>query len=268
MSAHPLFQVDAFTAEAFGGNPAAVCVLDDEMPASWMQAVAMEMNLSETAFVRPVGDGWSLRWFTPKIEVALCGHATLATAHVLLTRGYADATTTIEFATASGTLRAVATDEGISLDFPRRELSAEDAPAEVLAAVGVTPVATVRAATGPERGDDWIVELADEAAVRELAPALAGLRRLGAPSFMVTARGTSYDCVSRFFGPAAGIDEDPVTGSAHCALGPYWADKLGKTQLRAFQASPRGGEIGVTVGPTRVGLAGRAVTVLEGTLRV
>ena len=268
MRTYPLFQVDAFTGEAFRGNPAAVCVLDEERPAAWMQAVAMEMNLSETAFVRPVADAWSLRWFTPNIEVALCGHATLATSHVLLTKGYVDANAPIEFSTASGRLRATASAEGISLDFPRRELSEEDAPEEVLTAVGVTPVATVRAFTKGERGDDWIVELDDEATVRALAPALAGLRRAGAPSVMVTARGASYDFVSRFFAPAVGIDEDPVTGSAHCALGPYWAGKLGKTAMRAFQASARGGELGVTVGQRRVGLAGQAVTVLEGALRV
>jgi PhzF family phenazine biosynthesis protein len=260
--------VDAFTSEPFAGNPAAVCLLEDERSEAWLQAVAAEMNLSETAFLRRSGaTAWRLRWFTPALEVPLCGHATLASAHVLFETGRARGEG-VEFATRSGTLRARAAGGGaIELDLPAYRSEPAALPGAVLAALGAAPVA-VRLVERAGRGETWLLELAGEADVRRLAPDFGALRAAGAPAVIATARGdeSGFDCVSRYFAPDVGIDEDPVTGAAHCALGPYWAERLGRKALRAWQASKRGGELGVRVEGDRVALVGRAVTVLRGAL--
>jgi PhzF family phenazine biosynthesis protein len=264
----PVFCVDAFTAEPFAGNPAAVCLLEDEEPdPGWMQRVAAEMNLSETAFLRPRAEPgrYGLRWFTPAVEVELCGHATLASAHVLWTEGLAEAGRELRFDTASGRLAARRDADGaIWLDFPATPAAPVEPPAGLLEALGGGPVRWV----GLGRFD-YLVELEDEAAVRGLAPDVRGLEDLGARGVIVTAAAGGsggYDFVSRFFAPAAGIDEDPVTGSAHCTLGPFWAERLGRTRLTGFQASARGGLVEVRPEGDRVRLGGQAVTVLRGQL--
>jgi PhzF family phenazine biosynthesis protein len=261
----PLFQVDAFTAERFGGNPAAVCLLDGDADPAWMQQVAAEMNLSETAFLRPTGDpdAFGLRWFTPAVEVALCGHATLASAHVLWTEGRVGAGRPLRFSTLSGELRATADGERIRLDFPATPAEPAPPPPGLLAALGVPAARWV----GRSRFD-YLVELESEAAVRALAPDLARLRGVEVRGTIVTAPASTdgFDFVSRFFAPASGVDEDPVTGSAHCTLGPFWAGRLGRTELTAYQASRRGGVVGVRVAGDRVHLGGQAVTVHRGAL--
>lgn len=259
----PIWQVDAFTAEPFRGNPAAVCVLSEPRSPEWMQRVALEMNLSETAFLVPEGDGYSLRWFTPACEVRLCGHATLASAHVLWSEGMADPSESIAFRTLhSGTLTARRKPGQIELDFPARPLEAAPEPAGLAEALGVRPVLVGRG------GNDVLALLDDEATVRGLRPDIARLREVDARGVIVTARGTDHDFVSRFFAPAVGVDEDPVTGSAHCCLGPFWAGRLGRTTLVGYQASARGGLVAVTVAGDRVMLAGAAVTTLKGELLV
>jgi PhzF family phenazine biosynthesis protein len=259
----PLFQVDAFSARPFSGNPAAVCLLDGPAESEWMQSVAAEMNLSETAFVVPHGDAFGLRWFTPAVEVPLCGHATLASAHILWESGAVDRAADIEFVTASGTLRASLADERIELDFPALATDPpEPLASELVAAIGATPLEARRVVDR----ENVLVELESEDAVRALDPAFDALRKARV-GVIATARGDgAYDFVSRYFVPHAGIDEDPVTGSAHCALAPYWAEKLGKTDLSAYQASSRGGELEVCVRGDRVLLRGAAVTVMSGQL--
>jgi PhzF family phenazine biosynthesis protein len=265
----PLFQVDAFTAEPFAGNPAAVCLLDRDAEPGWMQRVAAEMNLAETAFVRPLPSGddavFGLRWFTPAVEVELCGHATLATAHVLWSEGRAGAGRPLRFQTLSGELRADDRDRTIELDFPATPPAPADPPAALLEALG-EPARTLRWA-GRSRFDH-LLELGSEAAVRALEPDFRKLREVSTRGVIATARSEEdgFDFVSRFFAPAVGIDEDPVTGSAHCALGPYWADRLGRADLVGFQASPRGGVVRTRTAGDRVLLGGQAVTVLRGTL--
>jgi PhzF family phenazine biosynthesis protein len=260
----PLFQVDAFTSEAFRGNPAAVCLLDAPADEPWMQRVAAEMNLSETAFVSPRADGFDLRWFTPTVEVALCGHATLASAHVLRETRRLAASAVARFHTKSGVLAAAKDGEWIELDFPATPSEPADAPAGLLEALGVEAVAVGRSRF------DCLVEVADEAIVRALRPDFVRLRSVDARGVIVTSRAESagVDFVSRFFAPASGIDEDPVTGSAHCCLAPYWAAKLGRTDFVAHQLSARGGELRVTLAGARVRLRGQAVTVLRGELLV
>lgn len=260
-----LFQVDAFTAEPFKGNPAAVCLLDGERDAQWMQNVAMEMNLAETAFLLPHGAGeWSLRWFTPTVEVDLCGHATLGSAHALWEEGNGGGS--LRFHTRSGVLTAKKDGDWIELDFPSTPEQRVDPPAEVVEAIREKIVYAGR------NRFDYIVELESEDAVRRVQPDFAPLRRLpSARGVIVTSRpsaGSTYDFVSRFFAPAAGIDEDPATGSAHCCLAPYWAERLGKTELLAYQASPRGATLRLRVDGDRVKLMGRAVTVFRGELVV
>jgi len=253
----PLFQVDAFTDRRFAGNPAAVCLLEGPADEGWMQTVAAEMNLSETAFLHPLGEGFGLRWFTPTVEVALCGHATLASAHVLWETGRLEPGAEARFETKSGLLTAQRDGEWIWLDFPAMPPSAAEAPAGLLEAVG-TPSAQVY-----RGGEDYIVEIDSEAAVRSLRPDLGALAAIKARGVAVTAPASmdGYDFVSRFFAPAAGIPEDPVTGSAHCALGPLWGQRLGKTELLAYQASARGGTVRVRLAGDRVLLGGQAVTV-------
>jgi PhzF family phenazine biosynthesis protein len=256
-------QVDAFTGAPFGGNPAAVCVLRAARPEAWLQAVAREMNLSETAFLERRADGWSLRWFTPAVEVDLCGHATLASAHVLWEDGLAEPSERLRFHTRSGWLEAWREPDGIVLDFPA--VRAEETPCSrpLLAALGVTaPVATAR------NRMDVLVEVGSAEEVRGLSPDFGALASMAARGIIVTARADDgeHDIVSRFFAPAVGVNEDPVTGSAHCCLGPWWAERLGRTELRAYQASARGGAMRVRVRGERVELVGRAVTVLRGEL--
>jgi PhzF family phenazine biosynthesis protein len=259
----PLFQVDAFTDRPFAGNPAAVCLLERPADEGWMQQVAAEMNLSETAFLSPEDGGHRLRWFTPAVEVPLCGHATLASAHVLWESGRLRPDEPARFHTASGLLTAVRADDGIRMDFPARPVEAAEPPPDLLRALAVTPEEVGR------NGLDYLVRLGTEAAVRALRPDVALLARLPVRGVIVTARADTpgYDFVSRFFAPAGGIAEDPVTGSAHCALGPFWRDRLGEDTFRAYQASPRGGTVGVRVRGERVDLSGEAVTVFRGELR-
>jgi predicted PhzF superfamily epimerase YddE/YHI9 len=259
-----LYQVDAFTDRAFAGNPAAVCLLPAPRPAEWMQSVAREMNLSETAFLVPrEARDFDLRWFTPAVEVELCGHATLASAHVLWETGRLGPAETARFYTLSGLLTAERRAGDIELDFPAKPVDEVAPPAGLLEAFeGVTP-----RFVGKSRFD-YLLELETEDLVRRAAPDCARLRTLPVRGVIITAAGDNspYDFVSRFFAPGAGVDEDAVTGSAHCTLGPYWSERLGKSTFRAFQASARGGELRVEVVGDRVKLGGRAVTVLRGEL--
>jgi PhzF family phenazine biosynthesis protein len=263
----PLFVVDAFASIPFSGNPAAVCVLPQPRDEAWMRLVAREMNLSETAFVSPGVDGsFELRWFTPAVEVALCGHATLATAHVLWEIARVDRFQAIRFQTKSGLLTATrdGKGEGIALDFPATTPAAAEAPAGLQAALGCPPPIWV----GRER-ENVFVELEREADVRALAPAFSALLQVEGRGFTITARGdagTAYDFVSRYFAPRVGIPEDPVTGSAHCALAMYWAPRLGKAAMTGFQASARGGVVRVRPEGNRVRLGGDAVTISRGEL--
>ncbi len=263
-----VFGVDAFTSTAFEGNPAAVVPLGAGPEDAWMQAVAAEMNLSETAFLVPASAAatWGLRWFTPAVEVDLCGHATLASAHVLWETGQLPPTAAAAFDTRSGRLAARRVDpDWIELDLPALPAVVGDAPGGLLAALGLVP-GQVRA-VGRSRMD-VLVELASEAEVAALEPDFAALRVVPTRGVIVTAAAEEggVDLVSRLFAPAAGVDEDPVTGSAHCVLGPWWSTRLGRSELAARQISRRGGELRLVVGPDRVGVAGRAVTVLRGQL--
>ena len=264
----PISGVDAFTNEPFRGNPAAVCLLDAPAEPAWMQAVAAEMNLSETAFAVTAADGsgcLGLRWFTPTAEVALCGHATLATAHVLYETGRTASDLPVRFATASGLLAASSTEAGaIELDFPALPSDPIEEPGGLRDALGAPIVATAR------NPHDLLVELEDATTVRTLTPDLAAIAGFDVRAIVVTARAddhTGADFVSRCFAPRVGIPEDPVTGSAHCALAPYWATKLGTNHLVGSQLSPRGGTVACTVTQGhRVLLRGHAVTVWSGTL--
>ncbi|MFI6077125.1 PhzF family phenazine biosynthesis protein [Actinoplanes sp. NPDC051343] len=257
--------VDAFTDRPFAGNPAGVVVLDSYPDDAWMQSVAAEVNLSETAFVHPLppgGDaGFALRWFTPAVEVALCGHATLATAHVLARPG------TVRFATRqSGVLSATAAGDGAyTLDFPAAPLSPLPPDPRLADLLGAEIVSLHY--TGPIT-DDYLVELKSEQAVRELTPDLAGLGGFSHRGIVVTAAADAdYDFVSRFFGVGVGVPEDPVTGSAHTALTPFWASRTGRSEMVGYQASPRGGVVRVALKSDRTMLTGHAVTVIDGELR-
>ncbi|MGD9695314.1 MAG: PhzF family phenazine biosynthesis protein [Thermoleophilia bacterium] len=268
MDGPPIYQVDAFADAPFAGNPAAVVVLDGPADATWMQSLGAEMNLSETAFVHPEGSGWALRWFTPAVEVALCGHATLASAHALWEGGHVPAGRPIAFTTLSGVLTATADGEWIALDFPAVPPREAPAPAGLREALGVDAVWTGAAAP------NVLVEVATPAAVAAAAPDFAALLAAttasGVQGVILMAAGgeRGADVTSRYFAPYAGIDEDPVTGSAHCALGPLWAGRLGREDLVCHQASARGGIVRVGVRGDRVRLGGRAVTVLAGRLAV
>ncbi len=256
-------QVDAFTNRPFAGNPAAVCILPQAADPAWMLNVAREMNLAETAFLVPQRDGYDLRWFTPAVEVDLCGHATLASAHVLWEDGRLKPDTHARFHTRSGLLTAEKRDSWIELDFPATPPAAAPPPAGLVAALGAAPTFVGRSRF------DYLVELDSESTVRRLAPNLSGLAEVEARGVIVTSRAdakSKYDFVSRFFAPQSGVPEDPVTGSAHCALMPYWSAKLAKQELVAYQASPRGGELRLRLAGDRVRLAGQAVTVLRGEL--
>jgi PhzF family phenazine biosynthesis protein len=255
-------QVDAFTSRPFSGNPAAVCVLPERADDAWMQNVAQEMNLAETAFLHPRPDGWGLRWFTPAVEVDLCGHATLASAHVLWEMGRLRPEETARFHTRSGVLTAVRRDDWIELDFPATPDEPAEAPDGLAESLGVSPRYVGRSRF------DYIVEVDGENVVQNLQPNFGLLKKVGGRGVIVTSRSATpeWDFVSRFFAPASGIDEDPVTGSAHCCLAPFWSRRLDKTSFRARQISARGGELQVELAGDRVRLGGQAVTVLRAEL--
>jgi len=255
-----LFHIDAFAEKPFTGNPAAVCLLRRPGKPSWMQALASEMYLSETAFVWPEEAGWRLRWFTPTLEAGLCGHATLAAAHALWQTRRGKRGKLVIFHTKAGLLICNKRGGRIEMNFPRLPAAPCTAP-RALRALGVKPRFIAR---GPYA---YLVELADERAVRRLKPDLDALAALGRDVVVTArARGRAYDFVSRYFAPASGIPEDPVTGSAHCMLGPFWAKRLGKDELRGYQASRRGGFVDVRMNPMRVVLIGKAVTVSRGVI--
>jgi len=258
------FKVDSFTAQPFAGNPAGVCLLTEPRDERWMQAMAREMNLSETAFLLREGDGFRLRWFTPAVEVELCGHATLASAHVLWEEGVLAPSETARFATRSGELRASRSGDLIELDLPTKPEHPAEPPENLLEALRVKPLYLGRNVF------DYLLLLDSEEAVRAVSPDFALLRTVTVRGVIVTAPSArpEFDFVSRFFAPAVGVDEDPVTGSAHCCLGPFWAVRLGKSELVGHQVSARGGVVNVRVAGERVFLGGRAVTVLRGELTV
>ncbi len=255
-----IYQVDAFTDRPFKGNPAAVCLLDEPADEKWMQNMAAEMNLSETAFVVPRDDGFGLRWFTPTVEVKLCGHATLATAHILYETGILAPDHEAVFHTRSGVLTAKRTDDGIDLNFPSDEVSPIEPPAGLSEALGLEPVYV-----GIGR---WcvLVEADSEEAVRNAKPDFGLVAAVPYGCVCITARAAmpEFDFVSRLFAPGAGINEDPVTGSSHCMLVPFWRGRLGKDTLTAYQASARGGTLKVRVAGDRVYLTGQAVTIFSG----
>lgn len=259
-----LIQVDAFTSEAFGGNPAAVCLLEGPRDDRWMQSVALEMNLSETAFLLREGDGFRLRWFTPAVEVDLCGHATLASSHVLWEEGILPADGEARFHTRSGLLTAARRGGLIELNFPATPETPCEAPPGLAQALGATPAHVGHSAF------DYLVLLDSAGAVRNLTPDLGLLGKISARGFITTAPSdeAGFDFVSRFFAPGAGIAEDPVTGSAHCCLGPFWGSRLGKSSMTGFQASARGGVVHVRLEGDRVVLGGHAVTVMRAELLV
>jgi len=262
----PFYQLDAFTAEPFKGNPAAVCLMPCSLGDDVYLSIAGEMNLSETAFLEEQGMGYRLRWFTPKREVPLCGHATLAAAHLLFTRlGYVGDKVT--FHTQAGELYAYRAEEGVTMDFPRNDPQPVKPIKSMLDGLGVSGYVDFQYS---DTNQKIVVELRNEGEVRDVSPDFQALLRvkntLGWRGVNVTAPGTSHDFVSRYFAPWMGVNEDPVTGSAHTVLGPYWAAKLGKNRLTAYQASERGGEVLVEVTPERVKLTGQSVLVAEGIL--
>lgn len=263
----PIAIIDAFTSAPFKGNPAAVCLMEQQPEENWMQQVAEEMNLSETAFLLPREDGsYSLRWFTPTNEVELCGHATLASAHYLWTNGNVHLSQTLQFHTRSGLLTAQHSENGsITLNFPAEPVEQTAAPDELLHGLGLIPRFVGR------NRMDFLVEVDSEETVRTLKPDFSLLARVPSRGVIVTSRsttGSSIDFVSRAFFPASGVNEDPVTGSAHCALAPYWQKRLRKDVLCAYQASARGGELLVRVEEGRVYMTGEAVTILTGNLHI
>ena len=258
----PIYQVDAFASEVFSGNPAAVCMLDKWIDDRRLQAIAAENNLSETAFLVRTGNGFDLRWFTPVTEVALCGHATLASAFVLFAclNWPADI---VRFQTRmSGELAVTQCNDLLEMDFPARPSSAQTPPAGLMEALGI--------ASGRVFGstEDLMVVLDGENAVRDVQPDFSALNQVDCRGVIITARGDRSDFVSRFFAPQVGIPEDPVTGSAHCVLIPYWAGVLGKDVLHAFQVSKRGGELFCTNAGERVRISGRAALYLEGEITI
>jgi PhzF family phenazine biosynthesis protein len=261
-----LFQVDAFASTPFHGNPAAVCIPDVQKDEPWMMHVAAEMNLSETAFLSPQTDGYGLRWFTPTKEVSLCGHATLASAHILWEEGLVSDQQEIHFRTLSGLLIAKSKGKLIQLDFPARMVEPTKSNLSINEALGAVPVSTNRYAV--PNGTIYLLEYQSETIVRELKPDFKRLSETDGRAIIVTGKSDSdgQDFVSRYFAPAVGIDEDPVTGSAHCYLAPYWSARLGKTDLIGFQASQRNGYVRCRHDRDRVYLEGSAVTIFKGTL--
>ena len=259
----PLYQVDAFTGRVFAGNPAAVCPLQSWPDDSVLQAIAAENNLSETAFFLAEGEGFALRWFTPLTEVALCGHATLAAAYVVFALLEPSRTAPVAFSTAqSGVLTVTRDGEDLSMDFPAAPAAPCATPQALTQALGRAPTETHAAPR------DYLAVYDDEAAVRGLDPDFAALASLDRDAVIVSAPGEAADFVSRFFAPRLGVAEDPVTGSAHCTLTPYWAARLGKTELHALQVSKRGGELGCILAGDRIHLTGRCALYLEGTITI
>ncbi len=258
-----LVQVDAFTDKAFAGNPAAVCLLPAPRDDTWMQSVAREMNLSETAFLVKQEDSFDLRWFTPAVEVELCGHATLASAHVLWEERLLQPGEPARFHTRSGLLTAERRADWIELNFPAQPPEPVAAPPDLTRALGVTPNYV-----GKSGGGDYLLEVESEEDLRALRPDFGLLETVEARGVIVTSRAAAreFDFVSRFFAPQSGVNEDPVTGSAHCCLGPFWSSRLHKTEFVAYQASERGGVVRVRLDGDRVRLGGQAVTVLRGEL--
>jgi PhzF family phenazine biosynthesis protein len=257
----PFFHVDAFTDRPFAGNPAAVCLLDSPRDTEWMRRVAAEFGVSETAFVVRQEGGFGLRWFTPAVEVDLCGHATLATAHVLWENHRLAAATVARFLTRSGWLAASCEGGWVTLDFPALAIVAGPIPEPFVRALGVEPCFTGMCVARV------VIQVEKEATVRDLRPDFALLRSVPGRALMVTAAAdpaSGYDFVSRYFAPWVGVDEDPVTGAAHCGLGPFWGARLRKTALSAYQASPRGGALRIGLAGDRVRLGGQAVTVVSG----
>lgn len=255
--------VDAFTNVPFAGNPAAVCVMEAPRPDDWLRNVARELNLSETAFLVPYNGDFHLRWLTPAVEVDLCGHATVASAHVLWEDGHLPAGKQARFHTRSGVLTADRSGEWIELDFPVKIATPAEPPPELLPALGVSsPLAVAKNVF------DYLVEVESEEELRALKPDHSKLRKIPVRGVIVTARSSSpeFDFISRFFAPGSGIDEDPVTGSAHTALGPYWGAKLGRTEMTGYQASARGGVVRVRLKDDRIILGGQAVTVMQASL--
>jgi PhzF family phenazine biosynthesis protein len=254
------YQVDAFSKEPFGGNPAAVVLLEEPMPDSWMQAVAIEMNLSETAFLLGKENRYSLRWFTPKIEVDLCGHATLASAHILFEHQLVQSGAIAIFETASGELKACQEDGRIELDFPAFEVIKEDSVAQAAEALHHTPKSLHRS------GENLMAVFESEDEIRTMEPDFDAVAALSCQGVIVTSESADgrYDFISRYFAPRVGINEDPVTGSAHCSLAPYWAEVKGKNQLHAYQASTRGGVLWLRLDQDRVFISGDAVTIMSG----
>ena len=265
--ADEIFQVDAFAHRPFTGNPAAVCPLDGPRDIGWMQSLAEEMNLSETAFLWPETGGYRLRWFTPVAEVDLCGHATLASAHVLSLLGKLPDGESVVFISRSGELRVQRSGDLYRMDFPRLEVEPAAAPEDLLEALGLSTSDVV--GTFRSRFDLLVVVPRSEL-VHGLRPDFQALKSIDARGIIVTAEASrpGVDFISRFFGPAVGVDEDPVTGSAHCCLASYWSGRLGRAELKAFQASERGGYVGIRVRGDRVDLEGSAITVLRGALLI
>ncbi|HEY6540038.1 MAG TPA: PhzF family phenazine biosynthesis protein [Ktedonobacteraceae bacterium] len=259
-----IYQVDSFTSKPFTGNPAGVCVLPEERDERWMQNVATEMNLSETAFLVRARDGYNLRWFTPAVEVELCGHATLASAHILWETGALRPDEQARFHTLSGLLTADRRGDWYEMDFPVKSETAGAVPASLVETLG----ANVQVQNIVANQFDFLVEVTSESIVRAMQPDFTRLSKISVRGVIVTSRSDSrdYDFVSRFFAPAVGVNEDPVTGSAHCFLSPYWSERLGRNELVGYQASARGGVVKVRLDGDRVHLGGQAVTVLRGEL--
>jgi PhzF family phenazine biosynthesis protein len=255
-----LYQIDAFTDKIFSGNPAGVCVLEAWLPDATMQSIAMENNLSETAFFIPLNDGFHLRWFTPKTEVDLCGHATLASAYVLFNLlGYSE--NRIRFETRSGDLFVIRRGNELELDFPSKVPVKCDTPDLLIEALGMEPLELYS-------NEDYVALLSSEQEVRSIAPDFKTMCDIDTRGIIVTAPGDKVDFVSRFFAPKYGIDEDPVTGSAHCVLTPFWAERLGKNELTARQVSARGGDLKCELAGPRVKIIGSAVQYMEGEIEV
>lgn len=261
----PIYQIDAFTDRLFGGNPAAICPLQAWPDDATLQAIAAENNLSETAFIVPEGEGYRLRWFTPAVEVNLCGHATLATGHLILNR-LQPGRDKVVFETLSGRLTVTREGGRLAMDFPAIPASRADVPAAVVAAVGGTPAETyrVRELHGAAY---YMLVYSSEAEVQALAPDFGALRKARC-NVIVTAPGERSDCASRFFAPASGVDEDPVTGSAHCTIVPYWAGRLGRPEIHARQVSKRTGDLYCRLAGDRVVLAGTCAFYLQGEIAV
>lgn len=254
-----IYQVDSFTKEAFKGNPAGICILNTMPNEDWMKKVAREMNLSETAFVVKKDEHYDLRWFTPLVEINLCGHATLAAAHILWSEGYHQRDTDIEFHTKSGILKTKKDDTWIEMNFPLLNYDESETPKELIEALDLEPICTCKS------NDNYLIEVASQEIVENLKPNFELLSKIDMHGVIVTSQSTGeYDFVSRFFAPSVGVNEDPVTGSAHCVLANYWKDRLKKEKFKAYQLSFRGGEIGLKVDGERVKISGQAITIFKG----